>query len=481
MPRILPLLHTLSLIVTLVTGALPLGAADDAPFAPKLNERQLFLDDADVAKIENLTATMHRPEKRGALLRSPDPKQTLQTRTAPVWNPDTKQYLLWTLGTDTSLWQSGDGLNWQPAARNPNLRIDMAVYDPRDPLAARRFKAPILNGGFAVSPDGFEWTKLDLPPVPSSDEGNFSYDPDEGLFLHTIKRKGPHGRSVAIATSRDFATWTDLGVVFGADDEDQARGGRNIEARAKNRSLEPVRFQSPDAYNVDVYNMGVFRYGGRYIGLPAMYHATGKIPNYPNTDGFHLVQLVASRDLKTWRRLGDRQPFIGPSHIESGAYDLTQIISPSAPVVHGDELWFYYTGLKYRSNWDYEGTFPNGKTIPIPGRDGDVGAVCLAVLRRDGFVSLDAKDKSGSVTTRPLTVPAGRLHINVDARGGELRVEAIDGIGQTTAQSATIRGDRRSQEIVWERGSPPPAGQPVSLRFTLQNARLYSYWFAPAE
>ena len=42
-----------------------------------------------------------------------------------------------------------------------------------------------------------------------------------------------------------------------------------------------------------------------------------------------------------------------------------QILPPSAPVVHGDELWFYYTGIKYRK-------LPKGVTS-------DLGAICLAV------------------------------------------------------------------------------------------------------
>ena len=61
--------------------------------------------------------------------------------------------------------------------------------------------------------------------------------------------------------------------------------------------------------------MGVFHYEGVYIGMPALYHATGPIPNYPNTEGFHLVQLACSRDLKVWHRLGDRQAFLGPSGV----------------------------------------------------------------------------------------------------------------------------------------------------------------------
>jgi len=74
--------------------------------------------------------------------------------------------------------------------------------------------------------------------------------------------------------------------------------------------------------------MGVFRYEGLYMGMPAMYHAVGKIPNYPNTDGFHLVQLTSSRNLKNWQRPGERRAFIGPSPMGAGTYDLTQIIGP---------------------------------------------------------------------------------------------------------------------------------------------------------
>src|SRR5262249_46330689 len=154
--------------------------------------------------------------------------------------------------------------------------------------------------------------------------------------------------------------------------EDQKRGRTNIETRCSDPTLEPLRYRGQGAYNVDVYNMGVFWYEGLYLGLPAMFHATGRVPNYPNTDGFHLVQLASSRDLKHWTRLGNRQPFLGPSRIDSGAYDLTQIIGPSAPVVRDDELWFYYTGLKYRANFDYVGTFPKGKVVPVPGRNRDV-------------------------------------------------------------------------------------------------------------
>jgi hypothetical protein len=42
-------------------------------------------------------------------------------------------------------------------------------------------------------------------------------------------------------------------------------------------------------YSVQIYNMGVFRYEGLYIGLPSIYHHTGKVP--PGWPGFNKLRL----------------------------------------------------------------------------------------------------------------------------------------------------------------------------------------------
>ena len=471
--------HSLAICVVLVDGADPALAADPVPFQVPVGQRQLFLDDHGIDRISALKRTMHRPAKRGAVIRSPDPKQTVQTRTAPVWDPLAKRYKLWVIGIDQNLWESQDGLHWGPGGQT-NTRIMMAVYDPRDADPTRRFKAPLLNQGFAVSSDGVQWNQLKLAKIPSSDEGNFSFDAHDGLFIHTVKRGGTYGRSLALATSRDFATWDDLGIVFQSDARDQELGRTRIDARFDDATLHAPPYRDPSVYNVDVYNMGVFRYESIYIGIPALYHATGPVPNYPNTVGFHLLQLACSRDLKQWRRLGQREPWIGPSRLDSGAYDLTQILPPSAPLVQADELWFYYTGLKWRGSFTYVGTFPDGQYVPIPGRDRDAGAICLAVLRRDGFVSLDAVAQDGVLDTRPFPLRRGRLHVNVDARQGELRVDVLDASGRVVAVSEVVRGDQPRVELAWETGSLDDlVGQTVQLRFTLRRGSLYSYWLAP--
>ena len=464
----------LSFAVALLVSVSVLSAGEPVEIGQK---RQLFLDDHLVAKMSGLRPVMHRPRKRGAVIRSPRPDQTIQTRSAPQWDPVAKVYKLWVLGIDQQLWESRDGLHWTPGPPS-NMRITLAAIDPREKDPSRRFKAPLLNTGFAVSPDGANWTRVKVDKVPSSDEGNFSYDIEHGLFIHTIKRGGPNGRSVALATSPDFKTWTDYGLIFHSDDLDQKLGGENIRARLADSSLQPLFHNDPKVYRVDVYNMGTFFYEGVYIGLPAMFHSTGMVPNYPNTDGFHLVQLVMSRDLKNWKRLGGRQPFIGPSRQDSGAYDLTQILPPSAPVIRDDELWFYYTGLKYRASFNYVGKYPNGKYVRKPGLEDDAGAVCLAVLRRDGFISLDAGQKKGRLVTRPIVVPDGKMYVNTSARGGELQVEVLNAQNEVVAISQAVDKDSAREELRWKQGDVTSfKGQAVTIRFTLRSAQLYSYWF----
>ena len=84
--------HPMNKLIPALAGFLVLlqatsGAGDDTGFAVTAGVRQLFLDDDGIQSRENLRTNMHRPVKHGAVLRSPDPSRTLQTRTAPVWDP----------------------------------------------------------------------------------------------------------------------------------------------------------------------------------------------------------------------------------------------------------------------------------------------------------------------------------------------------------------------------------------------------------
>ena len=249
-----------------------------------------------------------------------------------------------------------------------------------------------------------------------------------------------------------------------------------------------------DWHNVDIYNMGVFRYESIYIGIPAFFHRFG--PGKPGEGpqfAFTTFPLVCSRDLHHWTRVAERQPFMRPSYMGSGAFDLAKSQPPSNAIVRDGELWFYYNGLKY-SGWSPKPDF----------QDQDGGAVCLAVLRRDGFLSLDAGNEEGTLVTHTLSLPprTSRLFVNLVATGGELSVALLDPAGQPLDPfravevvprpgtgtrdrplprfSDPIGGDHLAAEVCWKGKSDisEVAGREVRLRFRLRRTQLFSYWFA---
>jgi hypothetical protein len=174
--------------------------------------------------------------------------------------------------------------------------------------------------------------------------------------------------------------------------------------------------------------------------------------------------------------------FIGPSRLNSGAYDLTQILPPSAPIVRGDELWFYYTGLKYRSTFFYEGIYPNGRTVDKPGLDPDRGAVCLAVLRKDGFVSLDPVENEGFVVTKPFRLAGSNVWLNVQcADGGEAAVEVLDQSNKVITASEPITGDGVRLPVKWKNAADlkPVQEQSVRLKIRLKRCALYAFEVGP--
>jgi len=81
------------------------------------------------------------------------------------------------------------------------------------------------------------------------------------------------------------------------------------------------------------------------------------------------------------------------------------------------------------------------------------------------------------ILTKPFTVAAGTLFVNVDAPTGELGVEVLDGEGKVVAQSEALSGDLLREQVKWADGNlAEMKSKNVSLRFTLSNAQFYSYW-----
>jgi len=131
-------------------------------------------------------------------------------------------------------------------------------------------------------------------------------------------------------------------------------------------------------------------------------------------------------------------------------------------LIFDNQLWFYYSVRK--------GTHTSGGT----------NSTGLAVLRRDGFYSMDG---SGTLITRPVTFLGKNLFVNAV---GQVQAEILDQSGNpippfTFANSVPVNADSTKEQLTWKGVSDLSAldGHPVEFRFTVTNGSLYSFWVAP--
>ena len=339
----------------------------------------------------------------------------------------------------------------------PHAGCANVIKDARDPDPTRLYKSYFweerepdgsLNVGTGVavafSPDGLRWTKYAGNPVltrSSDTHWLLGWDEMHGKYVGYPRpptNEGNKTRRIGRSVSDDFVNWTEVQEILAPDEDDPP--------------------------SMEFYGMPVFKYEGIYLGQLWACHARPEetqTRNFWNTD----VQLTVSRDGIAWERVGGRKPFIpnGPP----GSIDHNEILTAVAPVVMGDELWFYYCA----------GAMEHGVT-------GRSGPLCLAKLRLDGFVSVDAGDEVGTLVTKPFRCDGGRLSINAAARGGMVGVAVLDeeGVqyqGYSRQECALFDGDSVGHNVTWrDKGSlEEMKGRGVRLKFYLRDSKLYSFAF----
>jgi hypothetical protein len=141
-----------------------------------------------------------------------------------------------------------------------------------------------------------------------------------------------------------------------------------------------------------------------------------------------------------------------------------EVLSLYGLIRRGDEIWQYA---------DYGGAHGGGNRRTY----------ARLTQRLDGFVSLDAGEKSGWVTTRPLIFKGRRLMLNVAAQGS-MRVAVLDEKGNELkgfglADCDPVIGDATSYLVRWRKNIDLSelAGKVVRLKFELKNTKLYAFKF----
>jgi hypothetical protein len=265
----------------------------------------------------------------------------------------------------------------------------------------------------------------------------------------------------------------------------------------------------------EFYWLVVVPYEELYIGMILVFDACYENHRHggANQPGPAHWQLASSRDLVTWRRLGDRQPFIPRGTPDQ--FDCGLAWYSSLPIVVDGKMWFFYTGnpFGHGSTDQYlEQLRSQFADRSIPG----LGCIGAATLRRDGWVSLDAGQVPGYVMTETFTWPDKQaLHLNVDATGGRVYAAICQPDGTPYPcyeRSEVLTGDcldapvrfTQPDEIPSPWGGPQThgttaetgsdrlgtmsyaelpdhwklrSGLPARLKIVARNAKLYSYWF----
>ena len=469
------------------------------------SRRYLFFDDREIESRAGLTRTVHHAAKYpGNPILRPEPAwEGPMVPSTVLFDDAAGLYKLWYLtharvpGAEstyvTGYATSRDGIAWErpvvgvyeyEGSRDNNLCMvntpgGMGVIkDDREPDPARRFKTLFWRGGnraradvergwgaseqrgfyLGTSPDGARWTLASDQPVftgTGDTQSLFGWDEKYGRYVSYARP----GRKVREIAGGDYPPKR---VIGRSESEDCA---------AWSAPHDVVIPDADDPPGAEHYFMPVHKYHGHYVGFVHVF-----VPS-PDPFGPFWPELTHSRDGIRWRRLNDhgRQRLVHPG--PEGSFDSGMIRCARGLFERGDELWLYYGG------WHEDhGVSRQHRHMTTP-REAQrkAAAIGLARLRLDGFVSLDAGEREGTLTTAPFECAAERLTVNARvAPGGHarVRVEAADGtpLPGLTEASAPLAGDSTRHEVTWPGGTVAHLqGERIRLRFELRAAELFSF------
>ncbi len=370
------------------------------------------------------------------------------------------------------------------------------MKDPVEKDPAKKYKmlcrgSPALayfmvNG--AYSPDGIHWTPYEdnpIIPLRSDTENNVFWDTRIDRYVVLVRMFAAFGevdpssnptkpgnlRIVGRSQSRDFVNWTPAEVVLIPDAKDRETGGT-------------------------FHDMEVLQYEGVYfgfLGINRKYKIRSSKPQASSENHIEVhttaeegesedVELTFSRDGVRWIRIGERKPFMPLVKPYDQRREWIHVFQP--PLIVGDEIWIYYAGRETAHAPNPMPPLPSG-TNPVN------NAVALSKLRLDGFVSLEADNETGVLTTKPFKFNGDSLVVNADADDGELAVEILEYKnmygsvdvtligGFTRAECVAFKGNNVRHTMAWKSGSELGSleDKTIKLKFYLRRAKLYSFQF----
>jgi hypothetical protein len=400
----------------------------------------------------------------------------------PVFNPEAKDKVCYAVSDDGLNFRKPDlgFYEWKGSCKNnicimpeePGVIDCIAVIsddqEPEWPLKAVYWQGiigPRDSTGLwarrglvaARSKDGLKWENTPGPFCHGwGDRTNALPTRDKGKFVvYTRQPANPYlSRVVYRIESEDMVTWSDPEIVL----------KQNVE--------DPPRYEP--------YSLQAFKAGDIYIGFVERMHT---VPDRLDSE------FVFSRDGLNWQRSRKREAFLPAGQSSDWDADWSCLMS-SAPIVKNNRLWFYYGGRNTGGGPSHFAHFPFNDS-----------AIGLAVLRIDGYASLQAVEAEGWLETPTFVWDGGDLAVNADPRRdlnsplatatGEIRVEVCDaqgavrpGFSREDCQPIADNTARQAGSFVavtWQDATVKKlAGEKIRLRFHMRDAHLFAFKSLPS-
>ena len=477
---------------------MPVPYLDEPPAVIPIDVgRQLFVDDF-LIESTTLKRVFHQPQYHSAspVLVPDKPWESGRWAMAfsdGVWyDPEDSLFKMWYYaGSDkTCLAFSRDGIRWEkpefdvvPGTNivmrhvrrdSSTVWLDLGESDPKRRYKALIFtKEPRRRGlDLHVSSDGIHWSGPVAHSKNIGDRTTFFYNPFRKVWVYSLRvGMGKLGRP----RSRVYREHPDVVAGFDWREKDGLyEQHTDLFPWTASDRLDP-RHPNPEyaAARPDLYNLDAAAYESVLLGLFSICQGPKneecKRLGIPKRNQ---VFVGFSRDGFHWDR-PDRRPFLKANE-EEGAWNWGNVQSVGGCcLIVGDELYFYASGR-------------------APEAQGGHKTTGLATLRRDGFASMGAETKPGTLTTRPVRFSGKHLFVNADVSGGALRVAVLDSDGNviepfTAENCVPVRGDSTRACVKWKTPANPTSlssltslsGRPVRFRFYLSEGALYSFWVTP--
>lgn len=350
---------------------------------------------------------------------------------------------------------SRDGIHWEKpelgiiefnGKKNNNIVIEFehgvsVIKDLHESDPQKRYKAihPMSeNSAVWFSADGIHWgEKIDIGPFDDGDTNNCVWwDPVLQRYViitrhwggeTTPGRYGDGGhRQKSRSESTDFLNWSEPEVVIEGLD---------------------LRMQ--------IHDMPVVRHAGVYLGMVGLFDIEASR---------QWCELAWSPDSKVWYRIQPGTALI-PNGPVMGDYDWGCIFA-AVPLIGKDKIRLYYGAN--------DGRFMGWRN----------GYLALAWLRADGFAGYEqiagGSNKTGSITTKPVSVVSASLHISADvAPSGYVKVIALDSQNKKLAEAELITKTVTDSQLKWKDNFSLKKlkGDEIRLKFELRESKLFSFSF----